>query len=267
MPRILHTHAPLPLIDGVLVKHGALRGGQHHHALIDEARRRAREIVRRAEHEAEAIRHYAAAQGYRAGLRAAWHGVIPWLAAFDDCCAAALDTARDEIRTRLEASFGTREIAEFVVRRIFDDIPDWRARRIRICVPAHVPTLAADLGEWTRAAHLCDARIELAQDDRLSVECGDAVYLFDMGALAGDIAAGLAMDTRRIGPGTLREHDAPSVSRNAAASAQAAQAAQTAQTARTARAALDAIDLNRIREQEDQSPALSRDTAHRYCRS
>lgn len=237
MPRLLRTIAPLPTIDGVLVKRRDFSNARRHHDLIDEAQRRACAIVRRADAQSDAIRQYAAARGFREGLHAAWSSVTPWLQAFDRHCEVALESFAVQIRSELDAAFREPAVVEYVMRQVFDDTTRWRARRIRICVPKLAAGLAREMERWAREAGVNDMQVVSGDDDRLSIECADAVYVFDIPALAHAFATRLDPPASIHGE-AARAYDAHLAARIALASIDTArmhgqQAAAFAHTATT----------------------------------
>lgn len=187
-PRIRTMPAPRALA-GVLVKYRDLNDAQRAHDMLCNARRSARATLAAAQREADAIRRYAAARGYREGLREAWRSITPWLDAFEQSCTRARDTLCDDLLRALEASFEHAHVVEFVMDRVLTDLANSNALPIRISVPAAMKGLISDLKTWAERAHASDApptprvTVSLSDDDRLTIECGEAVYLFDVPAL------------------------------------------------------------------------------------
>jgi hypothetical protein len=207
MLKSIRTRTPLTVIDGVLIKRHALHTVQTHDSLIAQAQRHARTIVARADSEADAIRQYAAARGYREGLRDAWQSITPWVNAFERHCAQALDAFEREIHARLHAALHDQTVVAFVVQRIFEGIGHTSTRQIRILVPASMSGLLSSFSEWAAQAGLAHVIVTACEDDRLTVECGDDIYLFDMKARAGEwgtrLSAPEAMHTTGPSAGPL----------------------------------------------------------------
>lgn len=237
--RILCSHHALDdAIEGMLIKRDALRRTQRCDDIRNDARRYARDTVAAAQREAEAIRRYAAARGYRDGLREAWRSIAPWLETFDQHCAAALDTLRRELSRALEASFEHAHIVEFVVDRVVADLSASTARHIRIGIPASLKGLISDLKTW--AARAPGARVDVAihDGDRLTIECGEAVYVFDMRSLTIELTEACR-----------------SLARSRESSARAGIDSTVRDTLASGRAALASIDTGVVMRQEVNAAA------------
>ena len=189
MLKSIRTRTPLPVIDGVLIKRAALQQARTHKSMIAQAQREARAIVARAEREADAVRQYAAARGYREGMRDAWGSITPWLDRFERHCSQALDAFEQAVRTRLEDALHDPAVVGFVVRCVFDGIAQSSTRQIRIFVPAAMSGLVLSFSEWAAQAGLPNVGVVPCEDDRLAVECGDEIFLFDIKARASEWAS------------------------------------------------------------------------------
>ncbi|HTJ93306.1 MAG TPA: hypothetical protein VL424_09390 [Pararobbsia sp.] len=175
----------------MLIKRAALREAARNFDLVDDAHRHARAVITRAEREAEAIRHYAAARGSREGTRSAWQSITPWLDAFERRWIQTLAAFECEMRDALETAFHAPEIAELITRQVFDALAGSRLRRIRICIPPSMTGLRADFSTWAAQAGIEHVEVTGCDDDRLSIECGDDVFLFDPAACARELVSSL----------------------------------------------------------------------------
>ena len=188
MHRPIRTTWPLPVIDGVLIKRAALREGVAAKRLTDEARRRARTIVRKAQIEADSIRQRASEEGFQKGFESGLQGIKPWLDAFGEWCRNALSPLRDEIRSKLRLALNDAAVVDFVIGTVFADsghwVSEWRTIRIRITVPKTCAHLVEDLEARLEDAVRAQTDLAVGNDDRLVIECGPQVYIFDAAALA-----------------------------------------------------------------------------------
>ena len=141
-------------------------------------------VIRRATSEADAVRRYAAARGYREGLREALAAVLPWMEAHEARCTHALSLLQAELERRLARSLLEPAAIEGVIRATFDNTPQWRARRVCLYVPSGVSHLARDVARWASDAGAARVDIAVSTDERLSIECGDDVHIFDTPAFA-----------------------------------------------------------------------------------
>jgi hypothetical protein len=232
MLKSIRTRTHLPVIDGVLIKGQSLHDAQRHDSIVDRAQRHARATVARAESEADAIRQYAAARGYREGVHEAWQSIAPWLSEFERHCSQALCAFESTLRNRLEAALHEPTVVEFVVRRVFDDIARSRTREIRIFVPSGMSGLRANFLEWAAEAALTHVVVVPCDDDRLTVECGDNIYLFDIQARAAEWGSELPRPASPDSGGASPEPlDTPnSATRNTLASVDTASIRQSERT-------------------------------------
>lgn len=189
MLKSIKTRAPLDVIDGVLIRGQSLLLALRHDSLIEHAQRQARGIVAQAEREADAIRQYAAARGYREGAREAWQSTVPWLERFERHCAQAVGALELAVRHQLEAALHEPTVVEFVVRRVLDSIAESPTRQIRIFVPATMSGLLSNFSEWAADSGLPHVVVLPCEDERLAIECAEEVYLFDTHARACEWAA------------------------------------------------------------------------------
>ena len=179
--RLRLAHPPL---EDVLIRSAELDDAARAFRLLGQARRDAGKVIRRATSEADAVRRYAAALGYREGLREALAAVLPWMEAYEAHCTHALTSLRAELERRLARSLLEPAAIECVVRTIFDNAPQWHARRVCLYVPSGASHLASDTARWASDAGAARVDIAASTDERLSIECGDDIHIFDTPAFA-----------------------------------------------------------------------------------
>jgi hypothetical protein len=183
MLRRIRTEFPLPVIDGVLIKRTSLRNGADGANLIDAARKRARQIVDSATSEAEAIRRQACATGYREGFGEALNTLAAWTHQHDAFCTGAALQLRGEVEARLSRALLDVPVVTHIVDAVFGSTSIWQAQRVRVRLPAIIADHAAYLTQAVEQAGGAALEILPSEDNRLTIECGNHVFIFDVDAL------------------------------------------------------------------------------------
>lgn len=184
MLRRIRTELPLPVIDDVLVERASLRNAATGTRLIEVARKRARDIVNAADSEAEAVRRQAYAEGFREAFAEALGMLGEWFHQHDASCAEAALQMRDEVQLRLSSALLNPPVVAHVVESVFGSTSVWQAQRIRVCLPALLAGHASRLAEAVTQAGGAAVETVASQDNCLTIECGNHVFVFDAGELA-----------------------------------------------------------------------------------
>jgi hypothetical protein len=188
MLRRIRTELPLPLVDDVLVERASLRSGADGTKLIETARKRARQIVEAANSEAEAVRRHARAAGFREGFGEALGMLGEWLHQHDAICMEASQQLRDEVQAGLSEALLNPLVVAHVIEAVFGSTSAWQAQRIRVRLPALVAGQASHLAHAVAQAGGAAIEIVPSQDKRLTIECGNHVFVFDADELAQSVA-------------------------------------------------------------------------------
>jgi hypothetical protein len=197
MPRPIRTELPLPVIDDVLVERASLRSATAGTRLIETARKRARHMIDAAENEAEAIRRLARAEGFRDGFGEALDMLGPWFQQHQVICSEALLLLRAEVRARLSDALLDPPVVAHVIEAVFGSSDSWQGQYVRVRLPAPLAAQAADLTRAVEQAGGAALEILPSQDKRLTIECGNHVFVFD----AEELAESASGSTCRRDPG------------------------------------------------------------------
>lgn len=197
MPRPIRTELPLPVVDDVLVARASLRSATAGTRLIETARKRARQMIDAADSEAEAIRRLARAEGFRDGFGEALEMLGDWLRQHQAVCAETLLLLRAEVQVRLSDALLDPRLVAHVVEAVFGSTDSWQGQYVRVRLPAPVAAQAANLARTVEQAGGAALEILPSQDKRLTIECGNHVFVFD----ADELAESTTRSTCRRDPG------------------------------------------------------------------
>jgi hypothetical protein len=152
--------------------------------LIETARKRARQMIDAADNEAEAIRRLARAEGFRDGFGEALDMLGDWLRQHQAACSETVLLLRAEVRARLSDALLDPQVVAHVIEAVFGSTGSWQGQHIRVRLPAPVAAQAADLARAVEQAGGAALEILPSEDKRLTIECGNQVFVFDAGELA-----------------------------------------------------------------------------------
>jgi hypothetical protein len=188
MLRRVRTELPLPVVDDVLIERASLRSATDGTKLIEAARKRARHLIDAANSEAEAVRRRAYADGFREGFGEALGTLGEWLHQHDAICTEAGLQLREEVQVRLSSALLNPPVVAHVVEAVFGSTSAWQAQRIRVRLPALIAGQAAALAQAVAQAGGATLEVVASQDNCLTIECGNHVFVFDADELAQTIA-------------------------------------------------------------------------------
>ncbi|WP_323117687.1 type III secretion system stator protein SctL [Burkholderia alba] len=192
----------LTALAGVLIKRAPLSQAARAERLLDDAKRRARQLVRDAEREAQACRAAAATDGYEAGFARAIAQIGACVDQWDQRRATLAEHVVDDIRQSLEGLLDDPDL----LLRIADTLARREAcatgRPLRVSVPVRARRTAHAIRDRLQETYP-SVQVVVADTRTFVVESGEDILEFD----PRDVARELSDAARAACRAVARAHD------------------------------------------------------------
>lgn len=178
MPKIIETMCNVLPEEGILVRSSYLRNNVKASELVDEARRRTKDLVCAAQEEAECMREKARAEGHAAGILQAINEVLVYLAGYEDLARQLQTRLHERVRSVLSACVSDPEVVIAALQECLDAAGVCEDDRAELVLPEyfrpHHHRVMARLSPHLKSA----ANIEYQGNDRFLLRVGKEVAEF-----------------------------------------------------------------------------------------
>lgn len=177
MPREIPSPLPQPPLDGVLIRRHTLKAAARHKRLDQQARQRARLILRETERDAAEIRRHAYQDGFQQGMLDALQQVAAYLAASREMAQHWRERLDDHARAMLSAAVDHPDTLLLLMDEWLRDIEQTDSA-LHLTLPENARAQQSRLMALLEEQWSGSIQVEFHADPRCIMRCADQVAEF-----------------------------------------------------------------------------------------